>query len=133
MEKKARILILDDRIDELSGLKALLEDEGYEVHMTASPFSLPFVVRSHNPDLILIDVNMPALSGERLLRSIPRKALKTTAPFVLFSGIDMHDLASLAKRTGADGCIYKGSDIETVLSQIKQFVAKRVAEAELRR
>lgn len=132
MERKSRILILDDRVEEMSGLKALLEDEGYEVRLTSSPFSLPFVIRAEDPDLILIDVNMPALSGERMLRNIPRSALKTNAPLVLFSGIDMRDLAVLAKTTGADGCIYKGSDMETVLSQIKHFVAQRRAEAELR-
>jgi len=122
MGRRPKILILDDEVTALEGFKMLLEEEGFDVILTSSPFALPFTIGAENPDLLLIDLSMPALQGETLLRTVPRSRLRTDAPLLLFSGREENELSALARRLGADGYISKGEDLGAILRRIRQFV-----------
>jgi CheY-like chemotaxis protein len=105
---RKRILIVDDDPRLLSVTRELLELEGYVVRTQESPFGTSKAVVEFAPDLILLDVNMPGLSGDRLAAVLlgdregePRKVL-------LHSSNDEDSLRESAARAGALGYVCKG-------------------------
>jgi DNA-binding response OmpR family regulator len=118
-----RVLIVDDEPDLVAGIRMVLEDEGFEVDVHSSIITLPLVLRRIAPDLILLDVSMPALSGTAAFHF----GLKTDAPIVLFSGCGAHELARMSEETGADGYICKSDETQAIVHRVKTWILNRRA------
>src|SRR6185295_19363831 len=99
-----KVLFVDDQPELLAGLSRLLQEEGLETEIHNSVITLPLVVGTVKPVLMLLDLSMPALSGSALFK-MGRARLRTDAPLVLFSGRSTDELAKEAEALGADGFI----------------------------
>lgn len=119
------VLIVDDDPAIREGLKMLLGNEGIDAWSTDSPFELPFVVRRIDPDVILVDLAMPSISGEAILRVLDRRSLKTNAALLIFSGRDPRALAKLADELNVDGFISKAEAPEEVLRKIQFWIQQK--------
>jgi CheY-like chemotaxis protein len=117
-----KVLILDDDEGIVDGLTMALEDEGLSVVGTTSPFQLPFLLRRERPDVVLIDLGMPTLRGERVFEALT-PSLRGTTRFLVFSGRTDADLAAVAKETGAADFIHKGDDFGAIVRRIKFWVS----------
>lgn len=120
------VLIVDDQPEMLAGLTVLLEDEGIDVRVHESMITLPLVVREIDPDLILLDLSMPALSGAAVFK-IGRQRLRSDAPLVLFSGRAPHELAKAAEELGADGFLAKSQEPVDIIARIQSWIDHRRA------
>ena len=120
------VLVIDDDEASVTGFKELLEMEGYEVVFTSSPFAIPFLLGRHDPDLILIDLSMPALSGSALLGKLRSRVFKTNAPMLLFSGRTAPELSELCELLGTDDFISKGDAIDIALDRVRFWANSRV-------
>lgn len=121
--KKRRILLVDDSEIVRELVKATLEDAGYEVHTHASPFGFSSTVMRGTPDLVLLDVNMPALSGDKLAEIAVRNQLVGPhCPLLLFSDRPPHELAALAARCGANGYIHKTNDSQALIQAVGRYL-----------
>jgi DNA-binding response OmpR family regulator len=93
-----KVLIVDDDPDVLRMTERFLASRGVEVHTSPSPFGVSSIVLNERPDVVVLDVMMPALGGEalaRFLRSLP----DDDRPAILFySAMPAHDLAQIAAR-----------------------------------
>jgi DNA-binding response OmpR family regulator len=116
------VIIVDDDKSIGTGLTMLFEIEGIAARATSSPFELPFLVSELNPDVILIDLSMPALSGEAVLRTLARRRLRSKAAILIFSGRDAATLATLADDLGADGFICKTEDVEQIIRKVRFWI-----------
>jgi putative two-component system response regulator len=68
---QARILIVDDEEDNVQVLRRILGAEGYtNVHSTNHPEEVEYLTRELDPDLILLDIIMPRMSGQDVLRKL---------------------------------------------------------------
>lgn len=105
---KKRVLIVDDDHAYLETVQELLEDEGYEVLVQAGPFGATERVMTGRPDVVLLDVNMPALSGEALLPLLKARPQTRDTPVIFHSSNDEEALRSAAGRLGAAGWACKG-------------------------
>lgn len=114
----AKVLILDDDEAIVEGLRMALNDEGLGVVATTSPFELPFLLRRERPDVVLIDLAMPALRGERVFEALS-PSLRRGIRFLVFSGCAVTDLAGTAAEVGADDFIHKGDDFGAIVRRIK--------------
>ena len=103
-----RILVIDDDRAHLETTRDLLEEEGYDVITQAGPFGATERIMVTRPDLVLLDVNMPALSGEMLLQVVKGREQTREARVVLHSSNDEEALRGAARRLGAAGWICKG-------------------------
>ena len=119
------VIIVDDDKSIGTGLTMLFEVEGIAARATSSPFELPFIVSQMDPDVILLDLSMPALSGEAVLRTLARRKLRHTAAVLIFSGRDANTLATLAEELGADGFICKTDDVDQILRKIRFWIDRR--------
>lgn len=120
-----RIFILDDEEDVALGLKAILEQQGYAVDICSTPLTAAFAVRQFRPDVILLDLSMPALSGETLLGIARMRRLWAGAQIILHSGRSTAELAEIAKRTAVDGYFSKGDDLTKLLESMPRWVRGR--------
>jgi two-component system, NarL family, invasion response regulator UvrY len=107
--KLLRVLIVDDHPIVISGCRALLEaDPGVEVVEAqdgAAGFAAFF---THKPDVALIDINLPGLSGLELMRRILER--EPSARLVIFSMNDDPVIVARAIEAGARGYIAKNDD-----------------------
>jgi two-component system OmpR family response regulator len=101
-----RVLVVDDDQDQLELIERTLRADGIEVKTCSSPIGVTNLIVSFAPQVVLLDVNIPALSGDRLL-GISRKWAPQGTLFVLFSANDEAKLRGLARQVGADGWISK--------------------------
>jgi CheY-like chemotaxis protein len=116
-----RVLIIDDDQAHLETTRELLEDEGYAVDLQAGPFGATERIMVTRPDLVLLDVNMPALSGQTLLPILKGREQTKDTPVVLFSSNDEETLRSAALRLGAADWVCKG-DIPGLLRTLKRVL-----------
>jgi CheY-like chemotaxis protein len=103
-----RILVIDDDRTHLVTTQELLEEEGYQVFIQPSPFGATERIMVTRPDVVLLDVNMPALSGEALLPILKGREQTRATPVVLYSSNDESALRAAAARLGAAGYVCKG-------------------------
>jgi CheY-like chemotaxis protein len=121
-----RILVVDDSPICLDMMAMVLEEGGYEVITVASPFALSSALSQHAPDLVLVDVNMPGLSGDKLVEiTLRNRPGGRTCPIVLHSDKPDLELLALAETSGAAGYIRKTSDAEVILREVKRFLGAR--------
>jgi len=121
---KGKIVVIDDDAKALSVAKRLLEAAGYEVITTESPLRMPQIVQRERPNLVLLDVEMPALSGEHVLDFTTLFDFLRETPIVLHSSKNEDDLKALVERSPAIGYIRKTNNGLAFVSQVERFIAE---------
>jgi CheY-like chemotaxis protein len=123
----ARVLVIDDSEVSRAALAETLERAGCQVFQLPSAIGATRMILRHNLRAVIVDVNMPGLSGDRLvavLRTNPR--LRDLA-IIVVSGVSGVELDNICRDTGADGALDKGR-ITTELWPMLARVLVRNAE-----
>ena len=120
-----RILIVDDDQAHLSSTRDILIAEGYEVFTHTHGFGVTNRARELRPDLILLDVNMPGLAGDKLAEVLKANYTTRDLPIVFYSSNDEDALRETVKRYGARGYISKGS-VTSLRARIAQYLETEV-------
>ena len=118
---KVRVLVVDDDPEQLELVRRTLSHHGFEVQTHNSALGVTNLVRNGAPDLVLLDVNFPALKGDQVVGLARRHAPQDTK-FVLYSASDEARLRALALASGADGYLSKsvqGADLIQKLTAIR--------------
>ena len=92
--KIARILVVDDQPNALSALAELLRDEGHVVETAASGRDALARLDPFDPDALVVDMEMPGMSGGELVREVRRG--RPDLPCVLMTGLPQHHEAVAA-------------------------------------
>jgi two-component system alkaline phosphatase synthesis response regulator PhoP len=124
-ERRGRVLIVDDQPDLLNGMKALLQISGIDVILHESLITLPLILRDADPDVVLLDVSLPALSGTTAFRQGLRRLLRTDASLILFSGRSANELSPITEEIGADGFITKAQEPMEIVNRIQTLIDHR--------
>ncbi len=119
--RRPKILVMDDSELVLEVTQQVLEGGGYQVVTVSSPERLPTVWNEEKPDLALIDVSMPVMSGQSVIELMRRSNLHR-CPLVLYSEQPELRLAALSELCGAAGYICKTSDASTLLRRVAEFL-----------
>jgi len=121
---KGKIVVIDDDSKALALARRLLEAAGYEVITSESPLRMPQLVQRERPNLILLDLEMPALSGEHVLDFTTLFDFLREIPIVLHSAKSEEDLKSIVERSPAVGYIRKTNNGLSFVSQVERFIAE---------
>jgi DNA-binding response OmpR family regulator len=122
-EPGLRVLIVDDDARQLDLVERTLRADGIEVMACSSPIGATNLIVSFMPRIVLVDVHIPALSGDRLI-AISRKWVPPSTLFVLYSASDEARLRGLAKEVGADGWISKSVTGNDLTAQLRLYAQK---------
>ena len=118
--KNKKILVCDDDQGILEMLELILEDEGYQVVIEPKSVNALKRIEQETPDLILLDIWMPVISGDQILRSLKSDTEKAKIPVLMYSAST--DGKVIAKAAGADGYLEKPFDIEILLANIDDLI-----------
>ncbi len=115
--KKARILIVDDEIEIVRALRHGLVAHGYEVFAAYSGEKAIEALEQHRPDLILLDLKLPGLSGLDVCKHI--RAQSNLPPIIVISVKDTEPDKVQALDVGADDYVSKPFGINEVLARMR--------------
>jgi CheY-like chemotaxis protein len=107
-----RVLLVDDSESTLKAATLLLESSGYEVVSTNTPVGLGPLMLREKPDLVLVDVEMPEMRGDSLVKAARRLLKERCCPMLLWSSLPAGELEELARSSGATGYIHKSGGRE---------------------
>lgn len=122
-----RILLVDDVMDNLFLLQAILESEGYLVDVASDGASALALMKTTPPDLVLLDVMMPNIDGYELTRKIRRDEQLHAIPIVLVTAhMEACRIKGLA--VGATDFIRKPVDFEEVLLRVSTILNHKTGQ-----
>jgi DNA-binding response OmpR family regulator len=107
----ARILLIDDEPSLLLTVGDQLRMEGYEVIAASSGDEALQALRLEPPDLIILDVSMPGMTGFSVLKKLSGPDGKPRYPILVFT-------------TGVEGFLSKGGDPSQLLAEVKRILLK---------
>jgi CheY-like chemotaxis protein len=116
------ILVADDDPDILSIVSMSLETQGYTVHKASNGREAVDLAREHHPDLILMDMMMPVLSGYEAVGELKADAATRDIVIVGLSAKAMATDMERATDAGIDGYITKPFRIAQVLSVVESYL-----------
>jgi len=116
-----RILIVEDNELNMKLLNDVLEAYGYDVIKTASGAAVLELARQHGPDLILIDIQLPDISGLEAVRQLKGHAQTKAIPVI--AGDERRALDS-----GCDGYIAKPIMLREFLLTVEDFLGRGPAK-----
>jgi DNA-binding response OmpR family regulator len=118
------IVVIDDCRVTLAMVSDFLSDAGFQVSTAeCGVYSNHLIYGSRTPDLILLDVMMPLMSGEKKARLIKRRDKSSNIPVLLMSSKQEEELSSLATSSGADGYLTKPFSAEKLIRTIENHLA----------
>ncbi len=120
MQKK--ILVVEDNPDALEMLSFILTGEGFSVITAEDGLQALDLVKTHQPDLIVTDVNLPNFDGIELINRLRKEFHSSTLPIVVLSAVGS-EILSDAVNAGANGVIQKPMQIDSLLTLIKQVLS----------
>lgn len=82
------ILIVDDSEDTLEVFQSTLEEEGFTVMAAKNAEEAISLLKEHHFTVMLLDINMPGMSGLQLLEEMERNGLAKDTPVMLVSAVD---------------------------------------------
>ena len=115
-----RVMLVDDHALCRSGLTDLLQHRGNikVVAALGDPQQVPDALREHKPDLLVLDLRMPALDGLTLLRKLRTEGIDT--PVLILTMSDAEADLSAALRAGVRGYLLKDMEPEDVMAGIER-------------
>jgi two-component system, chemotaxis family, chemotaxis protein CheY len=116
-----RILVVEDDQSVASLLQGVLGSYGYDVEL-ADDLSVLQASREHLPDLILLDLLMPVVSGDEAARELHDLPETSDIPIVLMSGAP--DVEQRAAELGVAGVLHKPFDLDDLLDVVKRTLAR---------
>lgn len=121
----AHILIVDD--DEIIAELAseILMNAGHACGWVADGEKALALLRWRRPDLLLLDQDMPGLTGTQVLRSLRSSAETYDLPVIMFTGITGQTDEATAYYSGAQAYIRKPFQAETLLREVEKVLDAR--------
>jgi CheY-like chemotaxis protein len=121
MPRKPIILVVDDDVPIITLMRSLLREFGYEARTANSGAAAIEAARAEAPDLVLLDKNMPGMSGGDVIRALRSEVGLERVPILLLTG-DPVAPAEIAE-LGANGTVQKPFDLHDLLEKIRAHVA----------
>ena len=115
-----RILAVDDEIDVLLIVKTALQTEGYEVDTASNGPDALALTKENVPDLVLLDVMMPGMSGFDVLRALKAEDSTATIPVIMLTGVSERGKMQEALASGTEYYIVKPFEFQDLLNKVNQ-------------
>jgi two-component system cell cycle response regulator len=118
------ILVVDDDYLSRELLQAHMENAHYNVILANSGTKALEIAAAQQPDIILMDVNMPGLNGYTVCNQLKQTLGTSHIPILLMTAMDDEENIVQATEAGADGFVSKPFDIPRMFEQIKRLIGR---------
>ncbi len=121
-EETRTILYVEDNLDNRNLVKRILEAVGYQFLGTDNAADGIALARLHQPDLILVDINMPDVDGLTMTKELKADARFEKTPIIAITANVMRGDRERTLTAGCDEYIQKPIDVDQLPRQIAQFL-----------
>ena len=115
----AKILIIEDQPALCRLYKTVLDRDGHDVTLAESGEAGIEAARRITPDLVVLDLILPAMPGVQVARQLRDEGFLDKAPLIVTSGIGGDETRAIAESLGASAVLSKPFDIGSMLDAIK--------------
>ncbi|SRR5260221_8636782 len=126
MTQPLKIMVIDDDATTLDVVSAILEKQGHQVMQRSQALGTTRAIIRDKPDVVLLDVHMPGLSGDKLAGLIAAE-VGARPLVILLSGSPRAELELLVLTSRADGFIEKSGDPAEFVRRFDGVIAARYA------
>ena len=126
---KQRVLIVEDNELNKKLFRDLLEANGYDGSHTGDGMEVLGMLRQSKPDLILMDIQLPEISGLEVTRWIKNDPSLKDIPVVAITAFAMKGDEERIRAGGCDGYISKPISVPSFLATVKKFIAAAPSDA----
>ncbi len=130
VQKVYRILVVDDESDVTELLEYKLEQEGYRVATLNDPLACIAKVREFEPELVLLDIMMPELSGIQLCRIIRADPITKEIPIIFLSARGEVEDRIKGLEAGAEDYISKPFNTNELLLRTSKMLRRSGSRSE---
>ncbi|RPI51769.1 MAG: response regulator [Acidobacteria bacterium] len=122
MEPGAKVLVVDDYEPNARGMRDLLVAAGHTVRVAHNGADALRFASDEPPDLVVLDVVMPGMSGVEVCRELKTRSLTRLTPVVLVTGNHDHAYRLAGLDAGADDFIKKPLDVPEFRTRVKSLL-----------
>lgn len=117
-----KILVIDDSPLVLAMASDALKAEGFDVFTATNGIEANSYIFSANnrPDLIILDIMMPLLDGNKKAKILKDKDFSRDIPILFISSKDEAELAKMAEESGVDGYICKPFTPQSIANSVRK-------------
>lgn len=119
---KARILLIEDNVQNRYLARFLLEQGGHEVYLAHSGPEGLAVAADLRPDLILLDIQLPGMDGYAVARALKGDPQLQSIPIVAVTSFAMPGDREKCLEAGANGYLEKPIDPETFVAEVERYL-----------
>jgi putative two-component system response regulator len=116
------ILVVDDEDAIRAYFRRLLTAEGYAVVEAADGPSALEAISMGSPDVVLLDVNLPGMSGFEICRRVRQNVATRLTPLIIITALDAGDQRVEGLEAGADDFLTKPVDTQELLARVRSLV-----------
>jgi len=116
-----KILICDDDLGILEMLELLLEETGHQIIPEANSLNVRSILERESPDLVILDLWMPVLSGDQVLKMIRENPSTNDLPVIVISAST--DGKEIADQAGATQFLAKPFDVDELINLVEHHLA----------
>ncbi len=132
-ERVFRVVIADDNMPNCELLDAYLAEDQYEIAMAHDGAETLKVVGEFEPDLVLLDIMMPKLSGFEVCRKLKQEAKTASIPVLMVTALREAGDIERAVEAGADDFLSKPIHRVELLTRVRSLLKLRFLESERER
>jgi len=122
MAKKKKILIVDDNDDVLRGLRILFRAHDYVTVVAGDAVTAISQAKSENPDLIVLDLGLPAGDGYLVMERLANIDVLASVPVIVFTARDGESHRERSLEAGAKAFFQKPVDPAELLLSVKHVL-----------
>lgn len=121
--RSLRILLVDDNVDAVSSLAALLEQRGATVQTASHGLEVVPAAIDFTPDVIVLDIGLPGADGYEVCRMIRSESWGRQLPMIALTGWGHENDRTRAKQAGFDRHVVKPAHPDDLMTVIGELVA----------
>ena len=115
-----RVLVVDDEALQLELIERALSRDGFAVRGASTLAEIASIGAEHAPQIVLLDVNMPKVTGEQTVAAA--RAAAPDARVILYSSWEASKLRAIVATLGADGYLSKSESVVAIGARLREIL-----------
>ena len=119
-----KILVVDDSTTNVVLLEAILDEKGYQIETALNAKEAYAIIEKDSPDLILLDLLMPKISGFDFLQEIRKSEKTKNTPVIVVSALTDEENIDKIMKMGAIDFVKKPIDLQYLVERVESVLHK---------